>query len=162
MSGQQAWNPDEEAFIASMMTKTYNLFVERVEAGRSGIDIGKTAEGRLFLADRAIDLNMADEVGGLSVAVHDLADELDLAEGSFDVMHFPGPGSIDEFLESILSFAASANVQAPNEALRLAVDSLRLLVGERAWPSVSAALEAGMQMRHEPVLLTMPKVLMFK
>ena len=138
------------------------MFVQRVEAGRSGINIGKTAEGRLFLADRAVDLEMADEVGGLSVAVRDLAKELELEAGSFDVMHYPGPGTIDEFLQSILGFATQTSVDSRVDALRLALGSLRLLVGERSWPSVSAALQGGMQMRKEPVLLMMPRVLLFK
>ncbi|MFG0258110.1 MAG: signal peptide peptidase SppA [Phycisphaerales bacterium JB043] len=162
MSGQDAWNEEEERFIAEMMTETYDLFVERVESGRSGIDIDKTAEGRLFLSDRALDLRMADEVGGLSVAVDDMAEDLTLVDGEYDVMHFPGPGTLDEFLDSMLGFGVRADARASGDALSLAIGSLRLLVGERAWPSVSASLEGAMQMRREPVLLMMPRVLMFK
>ncbi|MHC4976334.1 MAG: S49 family peptidase [Planctomycetota bacterium] len=161
MSGQDAWNEEEEKFIAQMMTQTYDLFVERVEAGRSGINIGRTAEGRLFLADRAIDLRMADEVGGLSVAVHDMAEELELVGDQYDVMHFPGPGTLDDFLGSMFGMI-SAPDGASNDALSLTVGSLRLLVGERAWPSVAQAFAGAMQMRTEPVLLMMPRVLMFK
>ena len=61
---------------------TYNLFTSRVTDGRDGIDLDKTAEGRLFTGDKALGLNMADEIGTLTDTIEDMAEELDLANAT--------------------------------------------------------------------------------
>ncbi len=166
MSTLEPWTAQQHDLVRERMTETYDVFVDRVRAGRSGIDIDKTAEGRLFAGDKAIDLDMADEIGGLDVAIRDLAAEINLSEGRYDVMHYPGPKSIDELLSDLLGgFSASApGVESQGGGLLMgaALDTLRQLVGERSWSSLSTSLEAMWQLRREPVLLTSPRVLLFK
>lgn len=166
MSTLEPWTAQQRELVRERMTETYDLFVERVRAGRSGINIEKTAEGRLFAGQKAIARNMADEIGGLDVAIHDLAEELDLAEGRYDVMRYPGPKSIEDLLNEMFGgFLASApHASAPEGGLLVgaALDTLRQLVGDRSWSTLMDSLNAMWQMRREPVLLTSPRVLLFK
>jgi ClpP class serine protease len=60
------------------MTETYEQFTKHVVDGREGIDISKTAEGRLFTGDKALELKMVDAIGGLDDAMHELAADVGL------------------------------------------------------------------------------------
>lgn len=159
MSTLRPWNDEERALIRSRMQETYDLFTQRVSQGRKGIDLAKTAEGRLFTGDKAVGLAMADEIGSLEDAVGAMAGELGWSR--YDIMHFPGPKSFDELIEEALGGFASAPLGAQGGAGLLGdvVSGLRSLLGARTWSSVSAQLEAIMQLRKEPVVLTMPRAL---
>jgi protease-4 len=156
----EPWTPSEKAFIRERMKETYDLFESRVLAGRPDIDIENAAEGRLFTANKAIELGMADEVGGLKRAIYEMADELALAEGDYDVMHYPAPPTFEEMIEAALG----GFIEAPgvNGAMNQAAAAMRALVGERAWPGLRDSVAAMLQMRTEPVLLISPKVLLFR
>ncbi|MFG0274749.1 MAG: S49 family peptidase [Phycisphaerales bacterium] len=156
------WDSAERSLIRDRMVDTYDLFVRRVKAGREGIDIGKTAEGRLFTAEKAVALAMADAVGGLAVVVDDLAEELELTGGAFDVMHYPAPPTLEEFLDQAFgSFLAAPRVEGGG-LVGDALGAIRLAVGEKAWPQIWSNLRAMMLMRDEPVLLVSPRVLIFR
>ncbi len=157
------WTHEELNAVKAKMTQTYDQFAGRVSAGRPGIDLGKTAEGRLFTGDKAVGLKMIDAVGGLEDAIRDLAADRSLT--SYDVMHYPGPKSLEEVLEDAFKAFAKAPGAAGSAAPALPrefVAGLRALVGERNWPQVSQALEGTLQLRREPVLLITPSVLLVK
>ncbi|HZW06796.1 MAG TPA: S49 family peptidase, partial [Phycisphaerales bacterium] len=101
-SSAAPWSESERKLVRDKMTETYNLFTSRVTAGRRGIDLAKTAEGRLFVGQKAIELKMADRLGGLETARDDLASALDLKSGAYDVMDYPAPQSFAEAIGSML------------------------------------------------------------
>jgi protease-4 len=163
-----AWTTDEAALVREQMQRTYDLFTRRVAERRVGIDLSKTAEGRLFTGDRALALNMADKLGGLDTAIADMADSLDLTDPA--VMDWPAPRPFEEVIEEMLSgFTASApgvsnnnNAGPLDAALARAVLSLPAhLIGPRAWAQVRTALDGALQLRSERVLLMNPRVLIF-
>ncbi len=162
----EPWTDAQRSLVRDRMTETYDLFVDRVKAGRKDIDIDTTAEGRLFAGVKAIDMDLADRMGGLNVAIGDLASKLHLEKGGYDVAHFPGPKGIEEMLQKMLGgFGMSAAAPRPTDArafLAAAVETVRQIVGPRAWPMVSSSLNAMWQMRTEPVLLTSPRLLLFR
>lgn len=149
------WSDGERAFVRAKMTETYDLFVSRVEAGRPGIDISVTAEGRLFTGDRAIELGMADEIGSLDDAVADLAGSLGLSR--YEVMNYPGPKSFDE----VISEALGGFMHAPVGSQFGGAAAVRELLGDRAWRQVSNAGRSLLQFREEPVQAVMPQVMLF-
>jgi len=157
MATDSVWSEAERALVRERMVETYELFADRVRAGRPGIDLGKTAEGRLFTGRDAVALKMADEVGGLHDTIAGAASAAGL-EGSYDVLHYPGPQSFDEFLERI---SGMFGVRAGVESSPLA-GAFRELLGEEAWVAVRASAAALLQLREEPVLLTMPRALIFR
>lgn len=151
------WDNEQSAFIRDRMRETYDLFTARVAAGREGIDLSKTAEGRLFVGSHAVELGMADEIGSLGDAVGDLAEELSL--GRYDVMSYPGPKSFDEMLEEMLGgFVRSPLGGGAAAGLSRAAEEI---AGPRAWVQISNAGRAVQGFRTEPVQVVMPRVLIF-
>jgi len=156
--GSGLWDESQIALIREEMTDTYNLFTSRVKAGRDGIRLNKTAEGRLFVGSDAIGLNMADEIGGLDDAINDLAEELDLVD--FDVANYPAPPSFETMIENMLG----GFIQSPGMAIGQSQieTTLRMLLGEHRYLSVVDELNGMMLLRDEPVLLMNPRALIIR
>ncbi|MBL0926309.1 MAG: S49 family peptidase [Phycisphaerales bacterium] len=160
--GLNPWTDEERGLVRKAMTETYDLFVSRVKAGRPGIDIAKTAEGRLFTGEKAIEMKMADALGGLDRTVTDLAAKLGLAEGKYEVMDFPAPKSLEEALEDALGgFGGLGGARSGASLAELDVAG-RQLLGERGWGQVRRALGALLQLRDRGVVLVAPRVVIFR
>jgi protease-4 len=158
----QPWTDEQRELIRGKMTRTYELFTDRVRSGRPGIDLSRTAEGRLFLGAKAVELGMADEVGGLADAAKAMASNLGLSEP--DLMHYPGPKSFQEMLGEMFGGFVRAPVGAApaSQSPPAALMAVREALGEHLW---SAAIEAATQLRQlrrEPALLVMPRVIRFR
>lgn len=120
------WTPEELAMVKAKMTDTYKQFTQRVTAGRKGIDLATTAEGRLFTGDKAIGMKMADAIGGLDTTIGALAKSLDM--GKYDVMHYPAPKSLEEVIQD----AMKQYVMAPSVEGRRALTNDPGDAGRRA------------------------------
>lgn len=155
MGSATPWTDSERALVRKRMTETYDLFAKRVTQGREGIDISRVGEGRLFTGDQAIENGMADEIGGLDDAVRSMADAQGMSR--YSIMHYPGPKSFDELLEEMLG----GIVEAPGVEQQWA-GLAKMAIGDDAWPVVRDGIERMMLLRNEPVLLTMPRVLIWK
>lgn len=154
----KAWSPEQLAMVRDKMKRTFDLFTRRVAEGRQGIDLSKTAGGWLFAGKRAIELKMADRIGGLDLAISDLASDRGLTE--YAVMDYPAPRSLPEVLEDAFK---GFGVWAPGTSgQNHLVMGLRELVGERAWPSVRSALSGLMLLRDQPVVLVMPRAIIVR
>ena len=157
-STTSSWDSSQLAMMRSEMRETYELFTSRVEAGRDGIDLSKTAEGRLFLGRDAVDLKMADELGGLDDAINGLAAEVGIAD--FDVVHYPQPPSFEEMLmEQFGQFLRSPQVSVNLNPLE---SMLRSLLGDSRYNAVVDSLNAITLLRDEKVLLVNPRVIYFR
>ncbi|MFT3685344.1 MAG: signal peptide peptidase SppA [Phycisphaerales bacterium] len=162
------WSDAEKKLVRDKMTETYQLFTSRVSAGRTGIDLAKTAEGRLFVGQQAIDLKMADRLGGLETAREDLAKTLNLKTGTYDVMDYPAPESFAEAIGGMLenfgvgASASRVNAAAPGPIATEVRRIIRSVVGSANEQRLTTAMSALWQMRDEPVILASPRVLIFK
>ncbi len=159
----EPWNDQQVAIVRDKMADTYEQFTGRVSQGRPGIDLSKTAEGRLFLGKDAVGLKMADKVGTLDDAVTDLASQIGLA--SYDVRHYPGPKALTEIIEEAMGgfMGASATGAGMGEASKLPmVRAVRAAVGERTWSQIVHSLNSFSLLRDEPVVLTAPSILTFR
>ncbi|XVJ59908.1 MAG: signal peptide peptidase SppA [Tepidisphaera sp.] len=155
------WTPEEIATVRRKMTETYDQFTSRVTAGRPGIDLGKTAEGRLFTGEKAVALKMADKIGGLDEAVRDLATEVGVTDP--DVMHFPGPKSIPEMIEDTFGgMVQGPSVKLPGASPLAGINAAGQELFGDAWIQVRQGMQATLQLRKEPVLLMTPSVIMVK
>jgi protease IV len=156
------WTPEQRTLVRAKMSDIYDLFTQRVVQGRNGINLSATAEGRLFTGARALDLKMADRIGGLDTAIGDLAAHVKLA--GFDVMHYPGPKGLDELLEDLFSGFGASSARSPRGSA-LAGELLGALgqaMGPRNWQTVAAQLEALAQLRREPAVLVSPRAILFR
>lgn len=164
MSIASPWSDENRALVRSKMQQTYDLFTQRVSAGRTGIELGKTAEGRLFTGENAVALKMADKVGSLDDCVNDLAAQVNLSSGAYDVMDYPPPKSFMETLqEAFGGMGASApRVGGLDSAIRQLGSVAQQIVGPDHWRTVSTHLSALAQLQREPVLLVSPTVILAK
>ncbi|MFG0253177.1 MAG: signal peptide peptidase SppA [Phycisphaerales bacterium JB038] len=142
----------ERQQLQRMMEETYDVFADHVVAAREGIDMDRVAEGRLFTGRQAVALKMADEIGGLEDAIASAAAAVGRDAGEYDVLTYPAPQSLEDFLNSMMSVAS------PSPAAQLG-EIMREIVGEANWPQVRGSLEAFLQMREEPILLVSPRAL---
>lgn len=166
-SSAMPWSESDKQLVRQKMTETYELFTSRVSAGRPGIDLSKTAEGRLFVGKQGVDLKMADRLGTLHDAVHDLSEELKLS--GFDVMDYPAPLSFAEAIEnafggfgvqSPVSGAVSNQVGA---AMRSEIAKMvKEVVGPSNFEMMADTMNGLMQMKKEPVILVSPRVLIVR
>jgi protease-4 len=160
-----SWTPEELSAVRSKMTETYELFTKRVVAGRTGIDLKQTAEGRLFTGNQAITNRMADKIGGLDTAVRELASELKLTD--YSVMEFPGPKSLGDVLKDSLGGFVSAPGGVHAAAARPSVTpeiaaAIRLTVGPKALPKFEQAIAGFEALRNEHVILMSPSLMVFR
>ncbi|MCC6230119.1 MAG: S49 family peptidase [Phycisphaerales bacterium] len=150
------WSPEEIELVRGKMKETYDLFTSRVTAGRRGIDLGMTAEGRLFSGSSAVGLKMADKVGGLSDAIADMADSLSISE--YEVMDLPGPKPLEEVIRDAMKGFASAPIggkAAMDPIAKVASE----IVGPHAWPALRDGMNAMLLLREQPVILMTPSVI---
>lgn len=163
-ASDKPWSSDQEALVRTKMTQTFDQFKSRVAQGRNGIDLSKTAGGWLFTGDKAINMKMADKVGGIDVAIKDLAKQLNLTQ--YDVMDFPGARSLEEVIgDALKGFAAAPNVGAlagQNATLAPVAAMGREIFGPAAWPAIEGAMNGIAELRKEPVIMMSPKVIYFK
>ena len=87
-------SPGTQARMQGLVEQTYELFVERVSAGRgmSAADVHEVAQGRVWTAAQAHEVGLVDELGGLRVAVSVARQRLELEEDA-DVALVPYPPS---------------------------------------------------------------------
>jgi len=163
------WSDADRQLVRVKMEDTYRLFTGRVAQGRAGIDLAKTAEGRLFVGQDAVDLKMADKVGTLKDTIGDMSREIKLASGSFDIMDYPAPMSFQEMIEnSLSSFGMGASAPAVSGSITSNFVSATLgqmarqVMGDQAFLQARSTMDAALQMRKERVLLVTPSVLIFK
>lgn len=163
-ASDKPWTSEQEAMVRTKMTETFDQFKSRVAQGRKGIDLSKTAGGWLFTGQKAIDMKMADKVGGLDVAINDLAKKLNLDE--YEVMDFPGARSLEDVIgDALKGFAAAPNIGAlagQNASLAPVAAMGREVFGPAAWPAIEEAMNGIAELRKEPVIMMSPKVIYFK
>ncbi len=163
------WSDSDRKLVRQKMEDTYKLFTSRVSQGRAGIDLAKTAEGRLFVGQDAVNLKMADKIGTLADTVGDMATELKLASGSFDVMDFPEPMSFADMIENLAgSFGAGATAPVGQFGASQTIvtstlaEAARQMLGDQVFLQARSTMGAALQLRREKVLLVTPSVLIFR
>lgn len=169
LMSSKPWTDEQRNLVRTKMAEVYDLFTSRVQRGRDGIDLSRTAEGRLFTGNQAIELKMADMLGGLQVAAADMAAELKLQPGKYDLLDYPEPLGVGELFAEMLGGAAMGAEGGGGFGGSMVVSPttpvggvIREIVGPQHWPAVRDSIGALMQLRDEPVILASPKVVIVK
>lgn len=161
-ASDRAWTPEELASVRSKMTQTFELFKSRVAAGRPNADLSKTAGGWVFAGQKAIDLGLADEIGGESEALDALAAAVNLPD-TYDVYEFPAPRALSEVLQDAMQgFGGASSPVRSSGVSQGAFEAIRALVGDDAWRQLAPSVQGLMQLRKDPVLLMSPHVVIIK
>jgi protease-4 len=156
----EGFTPEQRVVLEAAFKRTYDQFTDRVSItrGKKIKDMSAVAQGRVFTGKQAVQNGLADAVGGVDTAVVDLAKQLKLKPGTYDVVNLPAPMSLGEYLEGLFGGMAAGASGDDQATLRAA----RTLLGERTWRSVQQSMNGVMLMQREPVLTVMPAVVVIK
>ena len=156
----ESFSEEQRKTVRQAMVMVYEQFLDRVQIGRGEkiADLDAVAQGRLFAGQSAIDRGLADQIGGLDQAISDLADQIGLADGSYDVVNLPAPMSLGEYLSGMFGVSSPASVSAlpGHTPSSTAITTIKQLMGPAAWRSVSRSLSGMMMLRQEHTLLLPP------
>jgi protease-4 len=129
----QNYTPAQRESVRGTMRDIYDHFLRGVAEGRhlkvEAVD--KIAQGRAWTGERAKQLGLVDELGGLDTAIA-RAKELAKIPASerVSLVYLPPPRSI---VERILDLASGASVLVPGPALREQLAHLESLAREPVW-----------------------------
>ncbi len=165
------WSSKDRELIRTMMSDTYDLFVDRVKKGRGRkVNITKIAAGRLFTGRQALDNGMADGLLEFDEVIAQLATDSGITGNEYDVMTYPGPMSFEDAMQSMIPFASiiapewrSGNTTNPvmdHLVQEAGASVLKQLVGTKRWPQLRDALNGMMQLQNEPVILMSPRAIL--
>lgn len=138
------YTDEERRFLAARVGEFYNLFLQRVAAGRhrSTQEIDAVGEGRVFMGERARRLGLTDREGGLWAAIQRARALGGLGE-DFEVIELPSaPRGLLQTLAGMLVVAQPADFGVLSTVLRTAEVAvpLRWLLTVAAHPSQPMAL----------------------
>ena len=94
--------PSELAVFQRLVDRTYDEFLGRVAEGRGleKSEVDRIAQGRVWSGDQAVQLKLADEIGGLSEAIAHAA-TLAKIEGDPAIYEYPGTRPLAEALAEL-------------------------------------------------------------
>ncbi|MBB6431075.1 S49 family peptidase [Algisphaera agarilytica] len=158
----EPFTTEQRVTVRKALQVVYDQFIDRVEIGRGDRlpDVSTVAEGRLFVGTTSIENGMADRLGGLDQALADLAEQIGLDEGEYDVVNLPGPMSLNEYLNSL--FGVSSPAVAMDSDLPAFMGAAKQLLGPVAWRNISRSMQGMMLLQDEPVLMMMPTAIVVK
>jgi len=153
----------ERAILASAFEKTYDTFVDRVQEGRGKriAEVDAVAQGRIFTGRQCVDNGMADQIGGLADAITDVAQQAGLEPGEYEVIDFPRPMTLPEFLDDLFR-AQSPQVQVDVTQAHPALGMLKKAMGPVNWQRVAHTMDALLLLQEEPVIAVSPSVLIVR
>ncbi|MCC5831137.1 MAG: signal peptide peptidase SppA [Phycisphaeraceae bacterium] len=159
----EPFTDEQRRVVRRAFAGIYEQFLDRIRQGRGEKiqDMDAVVGGRVFTGQQAVANGLADEVGGLQAAITGLATKLELAANAYDVVEYPRPMPLAEYLDKVFGVSAPGPRQASGaagfgpQALE-GLTAIRAVVGERTWQSARPHLEGLLLLRNEPALLLMP------
>lgn len=128
----------QTAMLQGSVNRTYDLFTSRVAKGRglSQDSVKSIAEGRVWTGGAALRLGLVDQIGGLNVAIDELASKVDL--DTDNVVCYPSVD--DKFLSRFLTEARKNVTIGSMEMSAGAMRILAFLDGLRTMNPVQARM----------------------
>lgn len=162
----QPFTPEQRVALQAAFERTYEQFLDRVRQGRGKKikDLSAVAQGRIFSGRQAVANGLADKIGGVEVALGDLASDLKLKPGTYDIISLPAPMTLPEYLQRMFEGLAMADGGAGESAMGPAalVQTARATLGPRAWRAARPVLSGLMLLRREPVLTLFPAAVLVR
>jgi protease-4 len=107
---------DDRKWLGAEVERTYQLFLDRVVAGRQmeRARLDGIARGRVWTGAQARERGLVDDLGGLHAAVGRLREALELApDADVELVVFPPPKRLAEELRDMLQGAVAQAAQPP-------------------------------------------------
>lgn len=120
------------AFAKERLLEYYDLFLQRVEAGRGlrRTELEALAEGRVFSGQRAVINRLVDAEGGCLEALEALKTALDVDQGTHVALQFYPQPTFSALLQKSLGLGLGG---ATAQQLQGLLDSLSQFAGTRVW-----------------------------
>ena len=144
----------QRAALEAAFNRVYDLFEDRVTTGRGKriADIDQVAHGRLFTGNTAVQNGLVDKIGGVETALAQLAQEVGLESGEYDVVDFPSPQNLGDMLQQWFnSHGVRARIDQP-----AVFETAKMVLGPRAWRAAQPVLTGLLLLRSEWVLTLLP------
>jgi protease-4 len=153
------WSDQQRQQVTKWMRDTYDQFTRRVMTTRKGKikDIDSVARGRIFCADRAKELGMVDQIGGIQDTIAYAAKQQNLASGEYDVRVFPSPKTLADLLNNTSSDDDSSSSRTP---IRMSpeIQGFLSLLGRPMRDALGTELRELMLLQTRPVILASPVI----
>ena len=132
-------NEKQRASIQTTVERGYELFVKRVADGRKMKveQVKEIAQGRVWDGREALRRKLVDKLGGLDMALADMAKQLNVE--TWNVVSYPKPS--DSLFESLMSLGDDMEAKAVTKALGENEKYYRLLEKLANTASVQARME---------------------
>jgi protease-4 len=104
MDTTKGLDEQERTLIRTQMGGIYNMFLNRVAEGRGmkAADVDKIGGGRVWTGAQAVDLHLADEIGGFKQAVAKAAEAASIPDASsVELVFYPQPKGIMQQLADL-------------------------------------------------------------
>ncbi len=145
MTSVRKWNTEEREIIEGMMRETYERFLARVAAGRHKTrdEIHAIGQGRVWTGEKALELGLVDELGGLPEAVAAARSLAKLADDAPTEV-YPGPITLRDLMASLesdgLGLLTQSSVLTRSGRSHLALFELIAAIEPSSGPRISATL----------------------
>ena len=158
----EPFTTEQRQVLMSAFNRIYDQFTERVKIGRGKRieNISDVAEGRLFVGPTAVQMGLADKIGGLDAVIADLAIQVGLEKGQYDLIDLPEPQSLSQFLENLFETSSSNPVTGDSFTGRSLIASIRQVLGDQRWRAVAPVLSGLMLLHQEPILTLVPTAIL--
>lgn len=102
------WTKEEKQELERLIEDTYAMFVADVANARN-LDINQSsrfADGKVFLAQRALEVGLIDKIGSYNFAIEELKNDANVSEARFNE-----PDEIDRMMEKLADQASKTFVR---------------------------------------------------
>ncbi|MEM1124982.1 MAG: S49 family peptidase, partial [Bacteroidota bacterium] len=110
--------PDEAAILQEMTENGYEMFLKRVADGRDMTrdEVHEVAQGRVWTGEKALELGLVDELGGLEAAIAEVTERAGLE--TYRVAEYPKiKDPIQQLMDKLLN-PANAKAQAKRAMIK--------------------------------------------
>lgn len=132
-SAFSSFDDRQRQVVEAAMERLYNNFVEKAAEGRglSFEELEPLARGRIYTGAQARELGLVDELGGLSTAVAEMKEALNLGEDEeLELILYPRPKTLLELLTTDGLPSLRLRFQSAHERVQ---DELRRLLTSPPW-----------------------------
>lgn len=158
----EPFTPLQRQALQKAFEHTYEQFIDRVTTGRGDRlpNVNAVAQGKLFTGTQSVANGMADKIGGMDLAITELAEALGLEQGKYDVVSMPAPMNLGDFLNNTFGGLSAPNVHVNLDMA--AMSAVRQLMGPQAWRAARPIFSGMLLMQHEPILTIMPTAIIVR
>ena len=154
-SSSQPFTDNQRVMIRNLMKQTYEQFVDRILTTRAQQikDIDKVARGRIFAGEKALEVGLVDEIGGIQKAIDYAADKGGLQPGKYDLRVLPAPKTLADMI------SGNAQVQSTVKPSVQSIPAQLMVLPPAARKMIFWEIALSTELSRRPVMVVTPVLL---